>query len=116
MKKIEVELTTLDALIEEFGIPVFCKIDVEDLEKQVLEGLSQAIPSLSIEYYAPCIDRTVECIHILAKLGPYEYNYSYGESQVLNAQTWLSKKEMLSILSEVNFDSRSGDIYARLKR
>jgi FkbM family methyltransferase len=39
-----VRVTTLDALIAEFGLPRFCKIDVEAAEIDVLSGLNQPIP------------------------------------------------------------------------
>ena len=65
---IPVEVITLDQLIEEYGIPVFCKIDVEDFELQVLQGLNTAIPSLSFEYFSPTIDRTLKCIDRLEEL------------------------------------------------
>jgi len=44
---IEVETTTLDALIARFGAPSFVKIDVEGGEPAVLTGLTHAVPALS---------------------------------------------------------------------
>ena len=49
-KKKIVSCTTLDNLIKEFGLPVFCKIDVEGFEFQVLNGLSHPIPNISFEF------------------------------------------------------------------
>ncbi len=112
---IQVEVLTLDQLISNYGVPDFCKIDVEDFEMQVLQGLSTAIPSLSIEYYTPTLFRVFECMDLLDKLGDYEYNWSYGESQVLNSEKWLSSKEMRSIFNGYTSDDRSGDVYARLR-
>ena len=47
---VEVQVTTLDALIEQYGLPRFCKIDVEGYEAEVLAGLSHRIPALSVEF------------------------------------------------------------------
>src|SRR4030042_6777454 len=48
-KKELVDMTTLDNLIKEFGLPKYCKIDVEGLELKVLQGLTKPIPFISIE-------------------------------------------------------------------
>lgn len=111
---IEVEVVTLDQLIAEYGMPDFCKIDVEDFEIQVLKGLSQPIPSLSLEYFVPTLERVYECIDQLTTLGNYEYNWSFGESQVLNKEQWLSSKEMKAVFDTYTKEDPSGDIYARL--
>lgn len=110
----EVEVVTLDQLITEYGMPDFCKIDVEDFEIQVLRGLTQPLPSLSLEYFVPTLERIYECIERLETLGKYEYNWSFGESQVLNSDHWLSAKEMTTIFDGYTKGDRSGDIYARL--
>ena len=80
-ESVEVPAITLDMLIEEYGMPDFCKVDVENYEAQVLEGLSVAIPCLSFEYYPPHMKDTLRCFDILSKLGTYEFNWSFGESK-----------------------------------
>ncbi len=112
---IPVEVITLDQLITTYGVPDFCKIDVEDFEVQVLQGLSTAIPSLSLEYFTPTLFRVFECMDLLDALGNYEYNWSYGESQILNSKKWLSSKEMRTVFEAYTSEDRSGDIYARLE-
>ncbi|MEM7022054.1 MAG: FkbM family methyltransferase, partial [Pseudomonadota bacterium] len=53
---VEVPVTTLDALIDRYGMPRFCKIDVEGYEAEILRGLSQPIELLSFEYVPAAID------------------------------------------------------------
>ena len=45
---IPVTVTTLDRLIDQYGLPAFTKIDVEGYELEVLQGLSQPLPALSV--------------------------------------------------------------------
>jgi len=35
---------------DEYGLPHFCKIDVEGFEEQALAGLSRPLPVLSFEF------------------------------------------------------------------
>lgn len=111
---IMVEVFTLDQLIAKHGMPAFVKIDVENYEVEVLKGLSQPIPSLSVEYFPATIERAVECVGLLETLGRYEYNWSFGESQKLNAKDWLTGEEMKKILSKITIKDSYGDFYARL--
>ena len=106
----------MDQLIEKYGLPAFCKIDVEDFELQVLQGLNTAIPALSYEYFSPTRDRAILCIDRLEELGDYEYNWSYGESQKFESEKWVSADEMRKVLNQYTDEDRSGDIYARLKQ
>lgn len=111
---VEVPVTTLDALVERFGRPVFCKIDVEGYELEVLRGLSQPLPALSIEYVPAAMDVALACIRRLEGLGRYEYNGSPGESHRLQSPDWLGPDEMSARLSAMPLNGDSGDIYARL--
>src|SRR5919205_177393 len=75
-----VPVTTLDALIAEYGRPAFCKIDVEGYDFEVLQGLSQPLPALSFEYVPPALDLALGCVEHLGSLARYEFNWSPGES------------------------------------
>ena len=113
-KTIEIKMTTLDVLIEKYGTPAFCKIDVENYEVEVLKGLSHAIPALSVEYFPATIERAIECVELLEALGKYTYNWSFGESQKLNTKQWLTEEEIKKVLSAVKKEDSYGDFYARL--
>lgn len=112
---ITVKMLTLDQLITKHGLPAFCKIDVENYEVEVLQGLSQPLPALSLEYYPATMERAIACLELLEALGPYEYNWSYGESQKLNAPQWITTQEMKNILTSIKRGDTYGDFYARLK-
>ena len=68
-KEEEVETITIDDLIKQYGVPHFIKIDVEGYENTVLEGLSQKVEYLSIEYTEEFQSETLKCIEKLEKLG-----------------------------------------------
>lgn len=68
---IEVETTTLDALIHEYGKPDYVKIDVEGLEKEVITGLGQTVPLISFECNLPDFkEETSWIIRHLHQLNP----------------------------------------------
>ena len=111
---VSIPVTTLDTLIDRFGLPDLCKIDVEGSELAVLQGLSRPLPLLSFEYIPAAGTEAVESIARLEEVGSYEYNWSQGESQRLREETWLTPDAITSRLREMEIDEPSGDIYARL--
>jgi FkbM family methyltransferase len=114
-EQIPVTVTTLDALISQYGKPAFCKVDVEGAELDVLQGLSQALPALSFEYIPAKIDTALGCIKRLDLLGNYEYNWRVSEFPRWRSPVWVSSQEMFAILARLPRDSNSGDVYARRK-
>jgi FkbM family methyltransferase len=114
--KVIVETTSMDKLISEFGVPKFCKIDVEGFELTVLEGLTRPLNVVSIEYTLGLMQPTLNCIKYLNKLGSAQFNYSEGESLVLKLSNWTEPKEMIKLLQGLQSPVQSGDIYARFIR
>jgi FkbM family methyltransferase len=111
----EVPVTTLDALIARFGLPRFCKVDVEGLEAEILKGLSQPIPLLAVEYLPAALPIADACIDRLEALGDYRFNLVVGEIHRFVDPRWRAPAEIRSVLREVAADGRSGDLYARLE-
>lgn len=116
--KQNIRITTLDHLINKYGLPDFCKIDVEGFESEVLKGLSAKIPFISFEYNVPEMSENVFlCLQLLNDLSTdYLFNYSIGESMSLKSSQWLPFEEFNSIVHSVDFlNSDFGDIYAIVK-
>jgi FkbM family methyltransferase len=111
---VDIEVTTLDVLIEQFGVPAFVKIDVEGHEPAVLAGLSRAVPALSFEYLPRALDQVDACAARLSGLGAYVFNWSQGESYRLAEPSWLTADGLLRRLRAPDAQRRSGDVYARL--
>jgi len=112
---IEVPVTTLDALIEQHGLPRFCKIDVEGFEAEILRGLWQPIPLLSFEYVPAAIAIACETVGLLAALGHYRFNLTVGERRAFRWPQWQETAATLAWLRARRPDERSGDVYAKLQ-
>jgi len=110
----EVAVTTLQALIDRYGMPDFVKLDIEGSEAQALEGLSCSVQAVSFEYLPAARDAAISCIERLSSLGSYRYNWSSGESHRLGSATWIDAAGVREFLIELADSAGSGDIYARL--
>lgn len=75
---LNVQLITVDVLIQVYGSPSFIKIDVEGYETEVMKGLSHKIPIIIFEANLPeFIVETQECIDRLHEIdNEVVFNYS----------------------------------------
>jgi hypothetical protein len=111
-QKVKVDIITLDELIVLYGVPTYCKIDVEGYEGKVLQGLSHPIKLVSFEFIYGDLESTISCVELLETLGVYEFNIVIGENRKFQFSEWVDKELLLDRLSANQ--SSSGDLYARL--
>jgi FkbM family methyltransferase len=111
---VEVPVTTLDALIDRYGLPDFCKLDIEGYEAEALAGLTRPIAGLSMEFVRGGLDVAEACVRRLGELGPYHFNVVEGEQRRFRFDGWRPGPEILGWLEGGADDLASGDIYARL--
>lgn len=109
----KVPTTTLDALIEQYGMPLFCKIDVEGFEVTVLKGLTKPIPYISFEFTREFFEDATQCINHLLSLGPVTFNCSIGETMKLVFPNWITSDELYQKLDSLKDKNLWGDIYAK---
>ncbi|MDQ1238864.1 MAG: hypothetical protein QG577_1049 [Thermodesulfobacteriota bacterium] len=114
-RSITVPIRTLDSLIEAFGLPAFCKIDVEGYEYEVLRGLSRAIPCMSFEFHVEYLEPALSSIAHVSGLGPYEFNFTVGNWTRFQLQTWVPAQEIVNILQAIPQVTMQGDVYARVR-
>ncbi|MFA6471622.1 MAG: FkbM family methyltransferase [Candidatus Latescibacterota bacterium] len=115
-KREQVKMTTLDDLISRYGEPVFCKIDVEGFEYQVIRGLSQPVGALSFEFTPEYIEPVLNSIRYLSGLGEAQFNYSPGETMQLALAEWVTSDEIIHILKTLPDASIFGDVYVRFHK
>lgn len=109
-----VPVTTLDKLVEQYGVPRYIKIDVEGFEKQVISGLSSRVGLISFEFTSEYIRDAFESIGQLVKLGYTQFNISIGEQDVFALPNWIPFFDLIPILTQ-NCQQQPllwGDIYA----
>lgn len=111
-ERIRVRVRTLQDLINEFGRPRFAKIDVEGYESEVLRGLRQALPGLSLEFTPEHLAVAEDCVEQLIQWGRCEFQLSLGESMRFFLPGWVGAQEIRGALRNVPSDS-FGDLYAR---
>jgi len=113
-KKQPVQITTLDNLISLHGLPSFIKIDVEGYEYEVLQGLSQPVKALSLEFIPEFLRDTRQSIAHLQTLGNPTFNFALGETMQLVLDHWITAPEIIARLSDFEkIPGLSGDLYAR---
>lgn len=114
----KVPVTTLDMLITQYGVPAFCKIDIEDFEKEALRGLTKPVPALSFEFRTEFIDNPKTCIERLLEIGNYRFNLAIGERRELFLPEWADSRTINRHLDALKAENPEiwGDIYARLSQ
>jgi FkbM family methyltransferase len=115
-KIIIVETVTLNSLVDEYGLPDFCKIDVEGHEYAVLEGLSYPIPCLSFEFTAEFFEDAIRCLDWLEALSYRTFGCTINTQSCVKLDYGPAPRDKLQYFLEKECINKQtwGDIYAWL--
>jgi FkbM family methyltransferase len=112
---IDVKTTTLDEVIDKYGIPYFIKIDVEGYEYEVLKGLTKLLENtyFAFEWAEEQYEIVNKTVKYLKELGYNNFSYTYQDS-LLNLENinWCNWED-LTIHNDINEDRKEkwGMIY-----
>jgi FkbM family methyltransferase len=120
IKEINVNVLTLDILIEKHGIPKYIKIATVGYEYEILKGLSLPIKYLSVTCNMPYqADMALNCVARIEQFGMYEFNLI--QSHIDNGYfftSWISGKDLSNKLMQLKGNANPNyiEIHARLSK
>jgi len=115
-KGIEVPCTTVDELVDMFGVPDLIKVDVEGHELAVVTGMSKAYAPISLEWAEEMYDNANLVCARLHEIGYRDFGYTEGSTLLCPPVTYTAWKDS-KIHEDIKPDRRKrwGDIWAKSK-
>lgn len=110
---VEIEMTTLDDLIAEHGLPEFAKVDVEGYELEAIEGLSHRIPLISFEVTLEVLETALEVVALLVDRGYTRFAYVEPDHRPEVVMPWSSRDISIAFIQERLGSIPVGDLIAR---
>lgn len=106
-----VEVKSLDSLIEIYSCPDYCKIDVEGYEFEILSNLSHPIAMIEFEFTEKFMDDTFKIIDGFGS--KTVYNYILNEHLKFCLNDWISAAEIKQILARLNTKNFHGNLFCK---
>lgn len=107
-----VEVKSLDALIEIYGKPNYCKIDVEGYEFEILSHLHHTIPMIEFEFTEKFLEDTIKIIDGLAD-DKTTFNYILNEHLKFQLKNWVTATEIKTILIQLSTKNLHGNLFVK---
>lgn len=111
-KNEKVKTKTLNSLIEEFGVPDFCKVDTEGYELNILSSLNYKIPIIEFEFTEGFFEDTLKIIELL-KSKECSFNFTLNENPKFQLNNWVLAEELLEVMLNLPKKNLHGNIFVK---
>lgn len=109
----EVPVVTLADLAREHGDPVFCKVDAEGWDEEVLAGLGRLPRALCFESLGRLPEVTEACVRLLARRGEAVFNYRVSDQPSFERTEWVGPGEIVDLLVACRSRPAHADVFVR---
>jgi len=107
-----VQCYPLDHFIDKYGIPDYCKIDVEGLELEIINSLNHEINMIEFESTSEFIQESIQCIDHLDKMN-YKFKILKDSYLEFDSQDWLTKENAIHKLKSYAVKNVHTNVYAQ---
>lgn len=107
-----VEVKTINSIIEQFGIPNYCKIDTEGFELKILSSLKYEIPIIEFEFTESHFLETLKIIDLFDSKKT-TFNFILNERLKLKLKNWLKADEFKEKLKGLDKFQLHGNIFVK---
>ncbi|WP_319544743.1 FkbM family methyltransferase [Ruegeria conchae] len=115
-KSICVNTTTLQKLVEKFGVPRYIKLDIEGMEAVALSTLRTAPKYISFEFFSDRRNEAQKCLEAIEKIGEWEFNVCRAEELDMAWAEWSDRDRLDYWLKHCADEFQRGNIYAKCMR
>jgi FkbM family methyltransferase len=101
----EVDTTTLDNIIDEYGVPDYVKIDVEGYEYEVLTSLTKFLPNtlFAFEWSEEMKNKIYQSIDHVYNLGYKSFGYTEEDKVLFDKEiNWIGYEKLLDEIKMFN--------------
>lgn len=112
-KEMIVKTTTLDDLIQRYGVPDLIKIDVEAAEYECIKSLTQKVNLLCFEWASELNDSTFNCLDYLTKLGFTKFQIQYEDEYNYEPDRFSEVNDVINALKKTTPKKEWGMIWCK---
>lgn len=106
---------SLDHFIKKYGVPDYCKIDVEGLELEIIKSLKTKIPLIEFESTSAFLMESIQCIKYLNTMN-YQFKILKDSSYKFYSEDWLNKENAIKKLKKYAYETIHTNIYCSQKK
>ena len=110
---IQCKTTTIDKLIQEYGVPELVKIDVECGEFECLLSLTQKVKNICFEWASETNDITFKCLDYLKNLGYNDFSIQFQDNYTYRPQFYKDIDFVKECLSKTSPKNEWGMIWVK---